>query len=129
VITHTAVVALIDQQSMIYLGGIIMANMKSTLAALWTTTQSVLDTTTEVVRAGSVGINELSDRTHDWAKISRLDRESSFEARLKDKLADRAIELAKAQHKRNQMVSKDAELSAVYSEIQSEMNEKLSELL
>ena len=106
-----------------------MANMKSTIASLWNASQSILDTTVEVVSSASLGINEVSDRTRDWAELSRIDREATKELRVKDRVSDRLMTLAKAKAKRDSESAKDAELASVYAEMQTDVFSKVDDLL
>lgn len=106
-----------------------MANMKSTLASLWSTSQTLLDTTTEVVKSASLGVNEISDRTRDWAELSRIDRESTKELRIKDRVSDRLMTLAKAKAKRDSEIAKDPSLATTYAEMQTDVFAKVEDLL
>ena len=106
-----------------------MANMKSTITSLWAASSAILDTTVEVVNSASLGVNELSDRTRDWAELSRVDRESTKELRIKDRVSDRLMSLAKAKAKRSTELTKDAELASVYAEMENEVFSRVEELL
>ena len=106
-----------------------MANMKSSLASLWTTTQTLLDTSTEVIKSASIGVNEISDRTRDWALVSRVDRESTREKRVLDRVDQRLMDLSKAKAKRQAELTKDPELATVYAEMSADVYAKVKELM
>lgn len=93
-----------------------MANFNTTLASLWSTADSALDTVAKTADTAVKVLNEGSARLNEWTLLSEMEREITREDVLKNRIENKLLALSEEESKRVTKLSNDSQLLGIYEE-------------
>ena len=109
-----------------------MANFNTTLASLWNTADSALDTVAKTADTAVKVLNEGSSRLNEWTLLSEMEREITREDVLKNRIENKLLALSEEESKRVTKLSNDTQLNGIYEEklqrVQSKIDDAISSI-
>ena len=106
-----------------------MANFNTTLASLWNTADSALDTVAKTADTAVKVLNEGSARLNEWTLLSEMEREITREDVLKNRIENKLLALSEEESKRTTKLSNDSQLNGIYEEKLQRVQSKIDDAM
>lgn len=104
-------------------------NTRTTLASFFEVTSTAFDTATSTLDTAAVAITNINERVKAWAEIDSVNRELTYDRRLRISVSESMADLAETEDKLEKKLANNPSLNAIYQRNMAEVEEKIKEHL